>query len=123
MTSPVKMCTKAHQSLPKALVPSAYLLHLNMNIAIHVQDGDSTSSHAMKNHFPISKMVLCSGHVARAHEKQLKLLAKQKAFTLRQVQKYKELHSGMLDLRCCCTKIIQKLWLFHQRKARKDFLP
>ena len=49
-----------------------------MNISNHVQDDDSTSSKALRSHFPECMIMLCSGHIARNHEKQLKRFAKQK---------------------------------------------
>ena len=51
-----------------------------MNISIHVQDNDSTSSKALLCNFPNCRIILCSGHIARNHEKQLKRLVKQKKF-------------------------------------------
>ena len=42
-----------------------------MNIDIHWQDGDSTSANALHKHFNDAKVFLCSGHVAKNHEKRL----------------------------------------------------
>ena len=48
-----------------------------MNISIHVQDNDSTSSKALLSNFPNCRIILC---IARNHEKHLKRLAKQRSF-------------------------------------------
>ena len=53
-----------------------------MNINNHVQDDDSTSSKALLSHFPQCRIMLCSGHIARNHEKQWKRFAKQKTFKI-----------------------------------------
>ena len=42
-----------------------------MNIDIHWQDSDSTSANALHKHFNDAKVFLCSGHVAKNHEKRL----------------------------------------------------
>ena len=51
-----------------------------MNIAIQWQDADS-SSKAVTDHFPNAKVMICGGHLSRAHKKQLENLQKFKFFT------------------------------------------
>ena len=52
-----------------------------INIAIHWQDADSSSSNAMTEHFPDAEIMICGGHAGKAHKKQLEKLAKKKSFT------------------------------------------
>ena len=75
-----------------------------MNISIHVQDNDSTSSKALLSNFPNCRIILCSGHIARNHEKHLKRLAKQKIFTKSQIKKYEKTHPGITTVKCHCMK-------------------
>ena len=56
----------------------------NMMIEVQWQDGDSSSAKAFRVHYPdedTSKVMLCGGHVARAHTKILGEIAKQKSFS------------------------------------------
>uniref|UniRef100_A0A1X7TCB3 Uncharacterized protein n=1 Tax=Amphimedon queenslandica TaxID=400682 RepID=A0A1X7TCB3_AMPQE len=75
-----------------------------MNISIHVQDNDSTSSKALLSNFPNCRIILCSGHIARNHEKRLKTLAKQKFKKKSQVKKYEKTHPGIATVKCHCMK-------------------
>ena len=45
-----------------------------MNIEVHWQDADSSSSNAVTEHFPKAKVMICGGHAGRAHKKQLEKL-------------------------------------------------
>ena len=47
-----------------------------LNIEIHWQDADSSSSKSVEEVFPGAKVMICGGHAGRAHLKQLKALAK-----------------------------------------------
>ena len=47
-----------------------------MNIEVHWQDADSSSSNAVTEHFLKAKVMICGGHAGRAHKKQLEKLAK-----------------------------------------------
>ena len=59
-----------------------------MNIAIQWQDADSSSSKAVTDHFPDAKVMICGGHVGRAHKKQLEKLKKIKKFSPNLVARY-----------------------------------
>ena len=48
-----------------------------MNVAIHWMD----SSSAIGQHYPDTKLMLCGGHAARAHQKALKKIQTKKSFT------------------------------------------
>lgn len=55
-----------------------------IHIEVQWQDGDSSSAKSFREHFPDeekSKVMLCGGHVARAHAKQLGEYAKHKSFS------------------------------------------
>ena len=75
-----------------------------LNISIHVQDDDSTSSKALHSHFPECEIMLCSGHIARNHEKHLKRFAKQKDFNKSQIKKYEKTHPAVATVKCHCVK-------------------
>ena len=40
-----------------------------MDVAIHWQDADSSSAKAVREIFPTAEIMLCGGHVGRAHRK------------------------------------------------------
>jgi len=48
----------------------------NMHIEVQWQDADSSAAKSFLQHYPDSAVVLCGGHVARAHTKRLGELAK-----------------------------------------------
>ena len=52
-----------------------------MNIEVHWQDADSSSSNAVQEHFNDAEVMICGGHVGRAHMKQLEKFAKMKSFS------------------------------------------
>ena len=52
-----------------------------MNVAIHWMDKDSSSVKAIGQHYPDTKLMLCGGHAACAHEKALKKIQAKKSFT------------------------------------------
>ena len=47
-----------------------------INIAIHWQDADSSSSNAMTEHFPDAEIMICGGHAGKAHKNNWKSLLK-----------------------------------------------
>ena len=61
-----------------------------LNIEIHWQDADSSSSKSVEEVFPGAKVMICGGHAGRAHLKQLKALAKKKTFTDKFKDKFRE---------------------------------
>ena len=52
-----------------------------LNIAIHWQDADSSSSKSVLEISPGANVMICGGHAGRAHLKQLQSLAKKKNFS------------------------------------------
>ena len=75
-----------------------------MNIDVHWQDADSSSSNAVTEHFPKAKVMICGGHAGRAHNKQLEKLAKLKSFS----DDFKRKHQGEFptvnEVACCCPR-------------------
>uniref|UniRef100_A0A1X7UMQ9 MULE transposase domain-containing protein n=1 Tax=Amphimedon queenslandica TaxID=400682 RepID=A0A1X7UMQ9_AMPQE len=66
-----------------------------MNIGIHVQDNDdSTSSKALLSNVPHCRIILCSGHIARNHEKHLKS----------QIKKFQKTYPDIATVKCHCIK-------------------
>ena len=53
-----------------------------MNVAIHWMDKDSSSAKAIGQHYPDTKLMLCGGHAACAHEKALKKFKQRKALLM-----------------------------------------
>ena len=52
-----------------------------MQVDVHWQDADSSSSNAVLEVFPDAKIMICGGHAGRARKKQLEVRANQKSFT------------------------------------------
>ena len=52
-----------------------------MQVDVHWQDADSSSSNAVSEVFPAAKIMTCGGHAGRAHKKLLEVRAKQKSFS------------------------------------------
>lgn len=59
-----------------------------LNIEVHWQDADSSSSKSVEEIYPGAKVMTCGGHTGRAHLKQLQKFGKKKSFT----PKFKDLH-------------------------------
>ena len=58
----------------------------NVHIEVHWQDGDSSSANSLRVYYPdetTTRVMLCSGHVARAHINKLKKMTGIKTFTKR----------------------------------------
>ena len=75
-----------------------------INIAIHWQDADSSSSNAMIDHFPDAEIMICGGHAGKAHKKQLENLAKKKSFTDQFKKKHHERFPQVDSVVCHCEK-------------------
>ena len=76
-----------------------------LEIEVHWQDKDSSSSKALKSNFPTAQLVYCSGHAARNHEKHLKYKIKTtKSFTDDQVKKHSEVYPDVATATCHCKK-------------------
>ena len=73
-----------------------------LNIEIHWQDADSSSSKSVEKVFPNAKVMICVGHAGRAHLKQLQALAKKKTFTEKFRNKYREQFPQVDTVRCEC---------------------
>ena len=71
-----------------------------MNIEVHWQDADSSSSNAVAEHFPKAKVMICGG---RAHEKQLEKLAKLKSFSDDFKRKHESEFPTVNEVACCCS--------------------
>ena len=75
-----------------------------MNIAIHWQDADSSSSNAVADHFPTAKIMICGGHAGRAHKKQLEKLSTKKSFTEDFKKKFRERFPHVDKVVCHCKR-------------------
>lgn len=63
-----------------------------MHIEVHWQDGDSSSANSLRVYYPDKTktlVMLCGGHVARAHVNKLKKMAGVKIFTKRYKNKHR----------------------------------
>ena len=78
-----------------------------MHIEVQWQDGDSSSAKSFREHFPDEqnlKVMLCRGHVTRAHSKQLGEYAKQKAFSAAIQDIHKKKFPNVTSVKCHCPK-------------------
>ena len=75
-----------------------------MNIAIHWQDADSSSSSAVADHFSTTKIMICGGHAGRAHKKQLEKLSMKKSFTEDFKKKFRERFPEVDNVVCHCKR-------------------
>jgi len=73
-----------------------------MNIAIHWQDADSSSSNAVAKHFPDAKIMQCGGHAGRSHKKQLESLSKMKCFSEAFQNKHSKKFPQVEKVTCHC---------------------
>ena len=58
-----------------------------MDVAIHWQDADSSSSKAVREIYPKAEIMLCGGHAGRAHNKMLEKRLKDKVLPLSHVDR------------------------------------
>ena len=78
-----------------------------LHIAVHWQDGDSSTAKAFRRFYPDedkSKVFLCGGHVARAFEKNLKELKTKKKFSDDFVRLHKADFPEVEEVECHCKK-------------------
>ena len=78
-----------------------------LQIEVHFEDGDSTSPLSLRQFYPDkskTKLMLCEGHAARSHEKQLKSLQKRKHFTPEEKDKYRKEYPNIDSTVCHCTR-------------------
>lgn len=76
-----------------------------LHVEVNWQDADSSSGNAFAKVFPPSKgskVMLCGGHVNRAHTKRLQELAKQKAFTAAFKNRHRESYPEVDTVACTC---------------------
>ena len=76
----------------------------DMNIAIHWQDADSSSSNAGADHFPTTKIMICGGHAGRVHKRQLEKLSTKKSFTADFEKKFRESFPQVDKVVCQCKR-------------------
>jgi hypothetical protein len=78
-----------------------------LKIAVHVQDGDSSASKAVKNNYPNIMILGCGGHESKNHRKHLESFKNKKSFTsdeLKQVHMFiPELADEALEAHCMCS--------------------
>ena len=75
-----------------------------MDIAIHWQDADSSSSNAMTKHFPEAEVMICGGHAGKCHKKQLEKFSKMKCFTADFKNSHREMFPQVDTATCHCQK-------------------
>lgn len=76
-----------------------------MNVEVNWQDGDSSSANGFYkayNDRSKSKVMLCGGHVTRAHGKQLEVLAGQKTLSAAYISKHKVKYPNIKKVSCVC---------------------
>ena len=78
-----------------------------MHVEVQWQDGDSSSAISFRQHYPDeekSQVMLCGGHVARAHTKQLGELSRQKSFSVAMQDIHKKKFPDVQTVKCHCSK-------------------
>ena len=71
-----------------------------LQIEVHWQDADSSSSNAVKEVFPEAEIMICGGHVGRAHRKQLEARTLMKEFTDKMKARYRERYPTVNSVHC-----------------------
>ena len=74
-----------------------------MNVELHVQDGDSSAGKAILGHFPNCEIVQCGNHFAKNHKKRLIELKGMKTFDDKMINRY-EVSSEQIKIKCHCEK-------------------
>ena len=72
-------------------------------IEVHFEDGDSSSPLSLRQYYPKTKLMLCAGHAARSHEKQL---ANTQAFQRQRVKEVQREVPKKLTVQCVTAKEI-----------------
>ena len=116
---------RERQSLQKARQTFQEAEKDGINIVIHWQGADSSSSNAVSELFPDAEIMICGGHAGRAHKKQLDAMYKQKTFSDAFKNRHKDRFPQVLDVKCKCTKRHSQgcgcLSLAFNEKARNNF--
>lgn len=77
-----------------------------LKVEMNWQDADSSSAKGFRYSFPNeqeSKIMLCGGHVGRAHGKKLQELQTKSSFTAAFINQHKKDFPGISsDIKCCC---------------------
>ena len=73
-----------------------------LNIEVHWQDGDSSSSKRVSAVYPRAIIMMCGGHAAKSHLKLLMVRSKQKKFTLALVKREEKNFPEVADVECHC---------------------
>ena len=81
-----------------------------MHISAHVQDNDSSSIVALREHFKddTTSVMLCAGHCNRAQQKRLKSFAKSKMCSATFIKDYIKQYPMVETVKCHCTKHSKK---------------
>ena len=77
----------------------------DMGVEVNWQDADSSSALGFRYSFPNeleSKVMLCGGHVGRAHGKKLQELQAKSTVTAQFIALYKEQFPNISLVKCCC---------------------
>ena len=75
-----------------------------LDIAIHWQDADSSSSKSVNDIYPDAQLMICGGHAGRAHLKKLQSLKTKRTFTERFKNMYRDKFPEVDTLKCACSK-------------------
>ena len=75
-----------------------------LQIEAHFEDGDSSSPLSLREYYPDTQLMLCGGHAARSHEKQLKNLQNRKCFSDDEKEKHREKYPNIDSAVCRCKK-------------------
>lgn len=75
-----------------------------LNVEVNWQDADSSSAKGFRYSFPDehSKIMLCGGHVGRAHGKKLQELQSKSSFTPAFINLHKKDFPEIQHVKCCC---------------------
>jgi len=76
-----------------------------MNVAVNCQDADSSSAKGFRYSYhdeTESKIMLCAGHVGRAHGNKLQDLQSKSSFTRQLIAIHKETFPEIQSVKCCC---------------------
>lgn len=77
----------------------------NLVVEVNWQDGDSSSANSFRYSYPNeleSKMMLCGGHVGRAHGKKLKEMQPKSTVTSQFIALHKQQFPEIASAKCCC---------------------
>ena len=73
-----------------------------MDVEIHWQDADSSSSIGVQEAFPGAKVMICGGHAGKSHLKQLGVWASKKSFSKAMKTKHAKQFPQVMHAECHC---------------------